>query len=726
MLPLLRAVVGCLILTIVAASAFAQRDADLDQLLTGVSRIGKPGVPGPLAVTGTEAFVVWTGRDATGLALPLVVAAHHGEGKLIAFGHTGYFSAATLAENDTERLVTNAAHWLAGEKGRVCCWRQPDLAERLTAAGIDAEHVPQRDWMGSLERFDAVFLKPSELDAAEVDRLRAWIAQGGAVGLADLGWGWQQLNPRRVLAEDHPGNLLAAPLGFVWTDGSFEALDAVAADRSALEQASAALALQRLRERKRDQDSDPVDAQLGAVLTSGVRAVPARDARLLAPLEEWLGDRDLPHPTAERPLSPEDVAARLAIVVRQRRAAAVPADEIRPDPTADVFPGAVPDSAKRRRGARVTIDGVTGERVTTGLYAPPGEVITVRLTAAALGAGLQLRIGAQSDELWNRPRWERHPAICMRRALDAREVAMASPHGGALYVELSNDLAEPLELTIDGAVGAPRFTLGRTTAAEWRTSRREPAPWAELEAQHVILSVPSSAIRGLDDPTELLELWDRVMQSYPELDGRPLAKRPERFVPDVDISAGYMHSGYPVMTHLDAAPWFVDHDRILGRPDPQIWGLWHELGHNRQHSDWTFDGTVEVTCNLYTLFVLDRISGVQPIEHPRIATLEQRFEEYRERGSDFAEWKRDPFLALYMYVQLQAAFGWESFQRVFATYSQLAPANRPNGDAAKRDLWLTTFSRTVERDLSGFFELWGVPTSQAARDSLSGLESWLP
>ncbi|MCA8978708.1 MAG: M60 family metallopeptidase, partial [Planctomycetes bacterium] len=331
-----------------------------------------------------------------------------------------------------------------------------------------------------------------------------------------------------------------------------------------------------------------------------------------------------------------------------------------------------------------------------------------------------------SDELWNRPRWERDPEISMRLALDRREVRAASPHGGALYVELSKDLESPVQLTIDGAVAAPRFTLGRTTAAEWRTSRRAPAPWAELEARHVILSVPSSVVRGLDDPAALLELWDRVMETYPELDGEPLAKRPERFVPDVDISAGYMHSGYPVMTHLDAAPWLVDHDRILGKPDPQVWGLWHELGHNRQSPDWTFGGTGEVTCNLYTLFVLDRISGVKPAQHTRIVPLAKRFEEYRAAGADFAEWKQDPFLALYMYVQLQDAFGWEAYQRVFAAYLQLDERERPKGDDEKRDRWLVTFSRTVERDLSAFFELWGVPTSQTARDSLSDLEPWLP
>ena len=37
------------------------------------------------------------------------------------------------------------------------------------------------------------------------------------------------------------------------------------------------------------------------------------------------------------------------------------------------------------------------------------------------------------------------------------------------------------------------------------------------------------------------------------------------------------------------------------------WGLYHELGHNHQNRDWTFDGTVEVTVNLFTLYVYDKV-----------------------------------------------------------------------------------------------------------------------
>ncbi len=54
--------------------------------------------------------------------------------------------------------------------------------------------------------------------------------------------------------------------------------------------------------------------------------------------------------------------------------------------------------------------------------------------------------------------------------------------------------------------------------------------------------------------------------------------RPERMAHDVDISAGYMHSGYPVMTFLDV----VDSTLVFPMTGPGHWGHFHEFGHNHQ------------------------------------------------------------------------------------------------------------------------------------------------
>ena len=62
---------------------------------------------------------------------------------------------------------------------------------------------------------------------------------------------------------------------------------------------------------------------------------------------------------------------------------------------------------------------------------------------------------------------------------------------------------------------------------------------------------------------------------------------------------------------------------------------------------------------------------------------------------DFEMWKREPFLALIMYAQMQREFGWDAYRQVFAKYRSLPDAARPKSDDEKRDQWLVRFSRQV-------------------------------
>ena len=106
--------------------------------------------------------------------------------------------------------------------------------------------------------------------------------------------------------------------------------------------------------------------------------------------------------------------------------------------------------------------------------------------------------------------------------------------------------------------------------------------------------------------------------------------------------------------------------------------------------------------------------------------MRNRIKKYQVNGSKFAQWKREPFLALIMYRQLQQAFGWEAYKKVFAEYRDLANDQRPKTDDEERDQWMVRFSRTVKRNLGPFFESWGVPTSKEARESIADLPVWMP
>lgn len=78
-----------------------------------------------------------------------------------------------------------------------------------------------------------------------------------------------------------------------------------------------------------------------------------------------------------------------------------------------------------------------------------------------------------------------------------------------------------------------------TTADEWALLRTAPSPWAELEFDNIIFTVPSDAIRNLERPDELAALWNEMMKAIADLAAKPHKfDRKERFVTDVQISHG--------------------------------------------------------------------------------------------------------------------------------------------------------------------------------------------
>jgi hypothetical protein len=96
---------------------------------------------------------------------------------------------------------------------------------------------------------------------------------------------------------------------------------------------------------------------------------------------------------------------------------------------------------------------------------------------------------------------------------------------------------------------------------------------------------------------------------------------------------------------------------------------------------------------------------------------------------DFSLWQKDtghtPY-GLVMYLEMQQAFGWDAYKKVFAEYRALPQNERPKNDEEKRDQWMVRFSRQVGRNLGPFFSAWGVPVSDTARKSVADLPVWMP
>jgi hypothetical protein len=333
--------------------------------------------------------------------------------------------------------------------------------------------------------------------------------------------------------------------------------------------------------------------------------------------------------------------------------------------------------------------------------------------------------------------WLRIPDIVLRKPLQSAETRAASAFGGGIYIGVPKGSdAGDFDVTISGGVAAPRYIDGKTSLSEWRSSIRNlPAPWAEIESDKVILSVPSRYVRDLDDPASLMSVWNRICDLVSELASIPKSRlRPDRLVPDVQISGGIQHSGYPIMMYLPKAQTILSRETLLrgqveyGLHNRSMWGMPHELSHNVRNAGWSFEGAVEPMANMFSYYVMEKLCHI-PVESNPAASREfraQQMAKYNFAKPDFEQWKRDRFIGTAFFVQLQQAFGWDAFRNVLAEYEKLPPGRQPKSDAEKRDQWMVRFSRQVHRNLGPFFQAWGVPTSAAARESVAGLPAWMP
>jgi hypothetical protein len=723
--------------------AAPQNQTDIAYVQNGVREIATDSDSGALMVFGEQAFPVVTGRARSGGAEPLIAAARLGKGRMVVIGNTDCLEQDVLQAGDTARMLANLLRWAGGEKStpKIGIDRIPGLARRLKAVSSAAELAARDIQLSERNQVDVLVILGRTVTAADVVPLQEFVREGGGLVTGGRYYMLERAFPGKDLAEI-PVSRLTAPAGISWarsvvqpTSGRgfrVEPPAELSQARWALDAFEGAEAGQRiLTAREQTQVSTTL---LRAILDLPADAEPlfARLDRTLAPFARSAV------PSAAIPITQDDVPWRLAIAWATRQLRSAAPENVRAHPAAAEFPGSVPAGAPRV-AATVRVETAQGRWgwFGTGLYAAPGEAITIEAPRGAVNQGLGIEIGAHTDPLWELEEWSRMPEVATWKPIASTETRVASAFGGAIYIAVpQGGKLGDFDVSISNGVPAPRFIDGQTKLEEWRSSIRNlPAPWAEIESDKIALSVPSRLVRDLDDPAALMSVWNRISDLISEFYTIPPARsRAERLVPDVQISGGIQHSGYPVMMYLSKAQTLLSRDELLkGRVgyalhNRAMWGLPHELGHQAHNVSWSFEGAEEPTANLVALYVMEKLCHV-PVAQSLFASKQYRAEQmarYNFAKPDFEQWKADRWIGTTFYVQLQQAFGWEAFQGVFAEYRKLPASQQPKSDAEKRDQQMVRLSRQVHRNLGPFFQAWGIPTSQAARASVADLPVWLP
>lgn len=433
-----------------------------------------------------------------------------------------------------------------------------------------------------------------------------------------------------------------------------------------------------------------------------------------------------------------------------------PVQEVKAHPAAKYFPGEVTSSERVTR--EVTFNYNTLYRwdpkapnapwdtctppdawQETGLYAAPGEIVKVDLGEIPKSRQVSVIIGCHTDGLFEDVKekrkitWNRFPLISREFKLTAGVNQIANAFGGQIFIwvkpkdDAKAGLLKPANahatMTFSHAVAMPVFHEHRDTLATWKKTLAEsPAPWGDIVSQQMILHLPREVLEQIADPKAVILWWDKVIETEDDLVNLQ-RHAPERVVPDKQIDGGYLHSGYPFMCHLDPhAHEMIDLEKLRKEGS---WGFFHELGHNHQNPKWTFkeknSDQIEVTCNLFSMYCMEKISGVElKNQHPDFQNLDKLLS--RRFGNPP---NMEPFEQLSPFVLLIRTHGWEPMREVLRSYAK--PLDEGIKDEpALQNLFVQRYGMAAKSNVAPFFAKMGYPITKATKAQLQAFPLFDP
>jgi len=701
----------------------AEADAIRSALLDGVESLNTgASLLSVLIVTAPEAVAVVVDDNEQ----PIVAAAEAGEGRVVVVAHEGVL---TSGDPGFSRLVQNTGRWLSGVRSPAVAWGpgMGNAADLMTDGELVGEGL---DALASADVFVTTAYEEWTVD--ERAQLQAFVQGGGGLLLAGHAWWWAYSGGVDA-ARNFPGNLVISDWGITISARTMAGTNVPLPERQATDLHHAVRAMEALAAASRENGAELEPAQASTAARSAGAAVDELPMEgtfweQAVAISDEVGGVVPPVSPANEPLQ------ALALRVQIRQALDAAPQDVQAHPAAIDFPGGTPVTGSRIETTVATgypgydqrfgYSGASGERW-HGLsaWAAAGETITVSVPAALQNAGFSIQIGAHTDLLWDLQEWQRVPRLVQKWPITGGELQIASGFGGPIYLlEPAGTFTGSHVVSLQNAVPMVRFVSGEMTDAQWNELDWSAyAPWAELQGEQMVLMVPALEAATVDSPEALMAFWDEALRASTWLAGLDEPRtRGERFLVDRQISAGWMHSGYPVMAHLESAQEVLN---LASLRSVGAWGPFHELGHNHQNVDWVLPGTTESSVNLWSVYVSEEVAGVPRADaHPAMTVAERqgRVADWLSgRDRDWSVW-----MALETYLQLQEEFGWEPFRAVFQGYLAMNEAERPVDEAQQIQRWIVRMSQAVGRDLTLFHEAWGFPITEGTRSAVSDLPAW--
>ncbi len=325
-----------------------------------------------------------------------------------------------------------------------------------------------------------------------------------------------------------------------------------------------------------------------------------------------------------------------------------------------------------------------------------------------------------------------------------KNVISRSDSGGMVYLQnISKNI--PIKVEITGGTQVPHYIQGITSMEDFqeqlKNADQTKIPFLELVNDETISCLRIDRTKNVFLNNDQADIYLQYVTQTVQLenkahglfeDGTGVAKKDNQrlFVANPTSGAGslYATNNY-IGLHSGGSS---DLSIFKSKLDTEQWGLFHEAGHTYQNQYMKWGALGEVTVNIYSNYVSTQMgfgdvfdydnnirSGV-PNKGKRALVSGYFAIPDGERNFDSVPSSLDPnWVRLGMFLNLQRAFGNDFYPSLNQMYRTMSASELPKNDAEKKQTLIYLTSKLTGRNLTPFYEKWGLLISDETAAKIS-------
>ncbi len=359
--------------------------------------------------------------------------------------------------------------------------------------------------------------------------------------------------------------------------------------------------------------------------------------------------------------------------------------------------------------------------IPTGLYLKPNSFITVSHTQVSGNDSPIILLGGYSREVWTDSPTE------FSLGNGNTVVRNNSTQDMPVFIRYSGNTPDSEStVTIEGGHKSPYFIYNTTANAEFVTMLDDyiysDAILSSDKATIVISKETARRYKG-QDWNLLLERIGNIIERQIYIDGldgsatEHLPNRNKYYFTESNDDDYWMAatSQRTFYNSTNAIDFLIDVDQLKD----DGWGPWHELGHQRQISSLTWNQTVEVTVNIYSLVVQRSFNQQSRLVRDNVWSQVDTYLNSPINQRDYNSDDLGLFPRLALYQQLWLKYGDDFFINLHKKAREDALSLSTNEE--KMSYFILAASQVTQNNLNDFFKAWGFKLPDSSFEAVDNL-----